>query len=80
MPTALRESGFNFVIYTNDHEPMHVHAFKENGEVVINLGDEDTPVSVSKVRGINRSAERRALKIVSDNQEFLQAKWKEIYG
>jgi hypothetical protein len=35
MVTVLRSHGFRIVIYTNDHEPAHVHAINANGEAKI---------------------------------------------
>jgi len=66
------------MIYTKDHEPMHVHVFKQ-GEVIINLGDADTPVWVRGNNSMSAQDERRTLIIVGENQEFLQTKWREIY-
>ncbi len=67
------------MIYTRDHEPMHVHVFKQ-GELIINLGDDENAVFVRENNGMSARDERRALIIVGDNQEFLQMKWQEIYG
>ena len=79
MPTVLRINGFSIVIYTDDHEPMHVHVFKQ-GQIVVNLGDEKTRVSLRENKGMSRRDERQALIIVGENQDFLQAKWREFYG
>ena len=38
MPTVHRAQGFRFVIFTNDHEPAHVHAVSGEGEAKIELG------------------------------------------
>jgi hypothetical protein len=35
MPTVLRKDGFEFMIYTDDHEPAHVHVFKGEGKAKI---------------------------------------------
>ena len=68
------------MIYTNDHPPMHVHVFKAEGEVIITLGDENTPPSVRENLNMRASIERRALEIVADNQDFLIAEWRRIHG
>lgn len=80
MPTMLRQDGFQFRIYTDDHEPMHVHVFKAGEELIINLGDERTPVSVRENLGMSRKDERKALVIAGDNQEYLIERWREIHG
>lgn len=79
MPTLLNQNGFRVMIYTDDHEPMHVHVFKQ-GEIIVNLGDENTPVSIRKNYGMSRPDARRALILVGANQEFLQERWREIHG
>lgn len=68
------------MIYMNDHEPMHVHVFKAEGEVVINLGSEDTAPVVRENIGMRAKDERCALEIVGENQEFLMAEWRRIHG
>lgn len=59
MPTVLRESGFNFRIYTDDHEPSHVHVIKAGKEAVITLGSETIRPIVRENYGMNkRTCER----------------------
>jgi len=40
MPTILSINGFRFIIWPADHEPPHVHVFKDNGEAKIGIGDD----------------------------------------
>ncbi len=79
MPTVLRESGFQVVIYTNDHFPRHVHVKYQGREALINLGSEIEDVSFRENRGLNNNQLRRAIEIVKINKLFLIAKWREIY-
>ncbi len=37
MPTVVRNSGFRVVIYTNDHDPAHVHVLKDGTETRVLL-------------------------------------------
>lgn len=80
MPTVLRQDGFEFRIHTDDHEPAHVHIFKVGGEVIVNLGDQTTPVSVRENFGMPKKEERKALVIAGDNQEYLLERWGGIHG
>jgi len=80
MPTVLRKDGFNFVIYTDDHEPMHTHIKKAGKEVVINLGDEDTKPYERENKGMSLKNRRRALQIAAEHQDYLIEKWREIHG
>jgi hypothetical protein len=79
MPTVLRKNGFIFMIYVDDHEPWHVHVFKQ-GEVIINLGTDKTPVFTRENYGMSRRDERQALLIAAVHQAYLQEKWREIHG
>lgn len=80
MPTVLRKDGFNFMIYTDDHEPMHTHVKKTGKEVVINLGDEQTAPHIRENKGMSKKEVRKALRITYRHQDYLIAAWKEIYS
>lgn len=75
MPTVLRENGFSFIVYINDHEPMHVHIFYQGREAVINFAD---GLKIRDNFGLNRSQMRRALSITQQNRQLLKEKWSEI--
>ena len=77
MPTVLREGGFNFKINTHDHEPMHIHAWYQGREVIINF---EGSVALRENNGLNRSELRQALSIVRRHRTFLQTCWREIHG
>ena len=77
MPTVLRQSGFSLMIYTRDHEPMHVHVWHQGNEAVIRF---ETEIILLEEHGFNRQQIRRAVAIVRQNREFLIDKWREIYG
>ena len=80
MPTLLRKNGFQVIIWTNDHEPMHVHVFKAEGEIVVNLGNDKAEVSIRENYGMRNADLRRALSLVSRNHNLLLEKWREIHG
>jgi Domain of unknown function (DUF4160) len=81
MPTVLQQGGFDFVIYSNDHQPSHVHVFKGNAELVVNIGDENTKPVVRENRGVTKKADfAKILRMVADNQNFLLEKWRKIHG
>jgi len=72
----LRQNGFEVVIYPNDHTPMHVHVFKSDSEVKINL----SPVTVVESWNMKKSDARKAKRIAVEHQNFLIEKWREIHG
>ena len=81
MPTPIKQNGFAVRIYTRDeHPPAHVHVWKAGGEMVIYLGDEQTPPSVRESRGLAARDERRAFELVVNNQELLLREWRRIHG
>ena len=53
MPTVLRQDGFSFRLYLNDHIPAHVHAFKAEGEAIIYIGDETEGPAVREINGMS---------------------------
>jgi hypothetical protein len=79
MAEVRRANGFVFHIYSNDHEPSHVHVYKSGKWAVINLGDNETRPEIRESRMARRDA-RKALTLAGDAQEDLLGKWREIHG
>ena len=75
MVTVHRAYGFRFALYTNDHDPAHVHLLGHGGEAKVMLD----PVSVVWAIGIPRAELRRLLHEVSSQQGLLMLKWKELH-
>jgi hypothetical protein len=40
VPRIFQKDGYIFFFYSNDHEPIHVHVRKGNGEAVFLVQDE----------------------------------------
>ena len=80
MPTVFRKNGFQGIIWTDDHPPMHVHIFKAEAELIVNLGDEQTSATVRDNFAMRRSDVRRALRLVDENQSLLIEVWRQIHG
>jgi hypothetical protein len=75
MVTVLRAAGMRFVIYTDDHEPAHVHVY----------GDGEARIGVDAVAVLsNRRMSKRdlavALSIVQQQRAIFLEKWYEIHG
>lgn len=77
MPTILRERGFEFIIYTRDHPPAHVHVFAGRDEMVIEF---ETDVQIRKNWGFNRRDQAIAKLIVMDNIRLFRSEWRNIHG
>jgi hypothetical protein len=80
MATVLRESGFNCRMYSDDHEPPHVHVVKAGVEVVIDLGDGDNSPSIRETKGMKAADVNKAVRLITRHQAYLLEKWSEIHG
>jgi hypothetical protein len=80
MPEVLRVDGYIVKIWFNDHPPQHVHVFKDNGECVIELSNQDSFPVLLKFQGMSRKEISKALKIVNKHQKKLLQKWQTIHG
>jgi hypothetical protein len=79
MPVIRREAGFEFRIYTEDHEPPHTHAMKGGTEAVINLGDDRASPHIRDIFRMKPKDARRALDITIREQGYFLEKWREIH-
>ena len=80
MPTIHRARGLRFVIFTNDHQPAHVHAIAPDGEAKIELGDDIRGPALVWIRGAMRNAEvRRAMAEVATHQTMMRAAWRRLH-
>ena len=77
MPTLLRINGFRVVIYTADHEPMHVHVINAEGEAVIVIGRK---ARLIRSGGMKDKSIQNALEIVQHNAGMLAEAWETIHG
>lgn len=79
MPTVLRRNGFEIAIRTRDHEPPHVHVLRSGVEVVVNLGIDSNVPYIRENRGMSRIDIRRAIDIVTLNNDILLKEWQRFY-
>ncbi|MET0575802.1 MAG: DUF4160 domain-containing protein [Mesorhizobium sp.] len=63
------------VIFSDDHEPAHVHVFGD-GHAKINL----QPDTLELLWTLTRSEARKAMKIVAKYRESLLETWRELHG
>lgn len=74
MPTVIRKNGFQIIIWTDDHPPMHVHIFKVEAELIVNLGGEQISSSVRDNYAMRKNDVRQAIQLVEDNRDLLTEK------
>ncbi|GAN77695.1 DUF4160 domain-containing protein [Acidisphaera rubrifaciens] len=79
MVTVLRAQGLRVVIFLNDHLPAHVHVFGD-GEAKINLLGADGAPELVWADGMNRGDVRRAMRLATEQQGVLLARWEDIHG
>lgn len=80
MPTILRQDGFRFVIFVDDHEPAHLHVWYGGAIARIRIGDPNSPPRMVDPGSMRTPDARRAVRIVERRQgEFLNA-WRRIHG
>ena len=79
MVTVHRAHGLRVVIFSDDHEPAHVHVFGD-GHAKINLSGGNGDPELVWARGMTRSEARRAMAIVVERRDEFIARWREIHG
>jgi hypothetical protein len=82
VPTVLRANGFRVVIYLppREHEPPHVHVWKGEAEVVIELATADRPQAIRSHARMRAADVARAYWLVEDNTDHLLACWRRYHG
>lgn len=79
MVTVHRAAGLRIVIFLDDHEPAHVHVFGD-GQAKINLiGSSEAP-EIVWTEGMTRGEARRAIRMVTEQQDALLRRWRLIHG
>ena len=74
-----RALGFRFVIYTQDHEPAHVHITGPGHAKINLLGRDGAPEIVFSV-GIKRGEMRRLMSVVVEQRDKFLEEWERIHG
>lgn len=77
MPTFVRRDGFEIRIYTLDHSPPHVHAFKAGAVLKIDLS---TCMVTEIVGDISDRDVQRAEQLVAEHAEGLRQEWGRLHG
>lgn len=79
MVTVHRAHGLRIVIFTDDHEPTHVHVFGD-GHAKINLTGPDGGPELVWAEDMKRNEMRRAMAVVTEQRDEFLARWREIHG
>lgn len=88
MPKIIEDQKTNLVvyIYTNDHEPAHVHVFRgrktdtNKADIKIYIGSEEEAPELREAHPSLKTKDIvNAIKLVAENQEMLLERWQEIH-
>jgi len=75
MPTVLREAGYQFIMFTSDHPPAHVHVRRE-GKLAKVLLD---PIEFERTSGFNAGEQSKIVSIIREHLAFLLNEWDRLY-
>lgn len=76
MPTVLRQNGFRYFMWANDHRPPHVHVEYAGDLAVIEI--ETLAVRANPTMRTPDIA--RAAAVVLENRELLLNKWRQFHA
>jgi hypothetical protein len=76
---TIRVGEVRFHVWSDDHEPRHIHAEIGSGRVTLWL-QADGAVVVGKIIGLNRNEVRKARAAAISAFDALAALWEEIHG
>ena len=75
MPTLFRFGGYRVVMYSEDHDPAHVHVIGHSAEYVFLLNLPDGPLTLRRRRAGADSEQRKVARILADNLAILREAW-----
>jgi len=76
----MRENGWRFVIYSDDHPPPHVHVKRRDGEVKVSIPRSGEHVQVLRVHDLATHEAMRAVRLVEEHRQLLLLAWETIHG
>jgi hypothetical protein len=82
---SIKCGGVQFVVYSNDHPPRHVHGFLGETEVIVDLLANSSAALADRKDAIRpgnakRAEVRKILNAAADGFDELVALWEEIHG
>jgi hypothetical protein len=77
MVTVHREAAFRFAIFTDDHEPAHIHVY---GDGSARIGIAGAAPELVQTEGMKAGDLRKAMRIVAERQVDFLARWRSMHG
>ena len=75
MPTVLRSGAYQFIIFTADHPPVHIHVRGSGHLAKVRLD----PIEIERSGGFNQGDLTKIVDIIRENQALLLAEWDRFY-
>lgn len=77
MPTLFIMFGFRFMFYSNDHEPIHIHAIRGNIHAKFNVFPS---VELVENNGLKTSELKLVESVIEENKEIIIERWNELFN
>ena len=77
MPTVFVFFGFCFKFYSDDHEPVHLHIFKEDHEAKFNVQPE---IIMVYNHGFKNNELAIIRSVLEENKEVIIERWNEFFS
>ena len=74
MPKLFEIEGYQFLFYSNEHRPIHVHVRRGGGEAVFNVEDE---VELRESHGLKVKELARAQELAIEHKQAIVNAWHE---
>jgi metal-dependent HD superfamily phosphatase/phosphodiesterase len=71
---VMREHGMKFIIWSNDHAPIHVHVQSQNGEGIFQIRERN--VVYYEDKGLSSREARDAQETIEENIDEFIDEWK----
>jgi hypothetical protein len=78
MPTIAEFKGIKIVLWTNDHNPAHVHVVVRAEGIEFRVYLKDFDVEYITSNQLNRRDEKLVIKFIKQNETLIWEMWNEI--
>lgn len=77
MPTVFNEDGYRGMVFPNDHDPVHVHVYKNELSIKINV----ITLEVIDLEGGRPKPKevKKALRLAEKHRRKIEEKWAELH-
>ena len=76
MPTIFRKDGYQFLFYSNEHRPIHVHVRYAGGEAIFTI---ENGVELRESQGLKVQELAKAQTLAEENKSAILQKWNEYF-